>query len=284
MSGEPGNGEEQIHNPETSGTPKAGDKSTGGRGTQPPASGKSSAAPNFENPADVLRIAAEGDMREATKDNEGLPEDKRISTNDRIAKTDQTKSIPEDVNNAWSSILDSIQERDSLDNDLESDVITKFQDTNTSQEQAMIILNQSSLSGEVKGRIISKLKQAKDLSTPEEPSDGEKMQMQAGGHVMEKILGDKEKEAEAEIKKEAEIIKKDPSHSKEHKERFERTKDKIHELRKKMDEFFHPEDPLKAWTTRGGKVIYYALLTAFIFIVIEMNLFNKMAGAQSGGH
>jgi len=290
MTGEPGNGEVQNHGPEEPKKPKAGDKSTG-RQTQPPATstgqtgGSSQDIPRFENPADIFNIAAEGDLKDATKDDSGEPEEERMSYGERLKKGDQTKSMPDDINTIYSDVLNSVQGREDLDNDVEADIIGKLQNSNTSQEQAMIIFNSSTLSPEAKQRIISKLKLAKDLPKTQEPSDIEKMQMQAGGDVMGKMLADKEKEVEVEIKKEEEKLRHDPSHSEEHKEHFERTREKIHELKERMYEYFHPEDGLKDWAKRGGKYLYFVFLTAFILLIAEMNLINRMSGKGArGGH
>jgi hypothetical protein len=57
---------------------------------------------------------------------------------------------------------------------------------------------------------------------------------------------------------------------------------KLTMLGAKLQDFFAEGEPGRKAARRGAKILYYALLTAFILLVIEMNIINKAAKASGG--
>lgn len=65
------------------------------------------------------------------------------------------------------------------------------------------------------------------------------------------------------------------------KKQVEAAQGKIDRLSKKLHEFFHPDDPRRTWARRGGKMMYYILLGAFVGLILELHAIHKMAGQRA---
>lgn len=272
-------------NQETS-TPKSenpDEKTAGGRPTQPPVSagmgGFPFGIPGMQIPnspaelgRDPLKEGARERFREVIEGEEHFPEgdfDERLERRkESFGKIEPAMSEDEKNNNA--TVIELLR-KETLDNDDEQQLVTAL--SGNTKDEARIILDTSNHPEETKDKIISQLPESRETEE-KEPSNAEEEQRRANLEVSQEFLN------ESESKIEEEIAKKDASHDDKHIRRFERTSKKIKELQEKMDEFLHPEDPLKTWSKRGGLVFYYALLTAFILILIEMNLIHKTAAKK----
>lgn len=55
---------------------------------------------------------------------------------------------------------------------------------------------------------------------------------------------------------------------------------KAHNLGAKITDFFAEGEPARDYARKGGKILYYALLTAVIILLLEMNIIYKAAGRK----
>lgn len=262
-------------------TPKSGEKSQLGRQTQAPAPARMGVFPFGipDSPAelvgDPLKEGAHERFKEILKNEQTFPEgdfDERLERRkESFGKMDS--AMPEDEKNNNAALIELIRDNETLDDDVRQQVITAL--GRKTKEEARTELNFFNLSEEEKNKIISQLPESRDTED-EEPSTTQKEQMQANIEASQEVLNESVSKMEEEIAK----AKKDASHDDKHIKKFERTREKIKELQEKMDEFLHPEDPLKAWSRRGGMVFYYTLLTAFMLVILEMHLLHQAAGKK----
>jgi hypothetical protein len=62
--------------------------------------------------------------------------------------------------------------------------------------------------------------------------------------------------------------------------RLEAHKANLASLSRRFTGYFAEGEPGRKYARIGGKIVYFALLAAFIALLLEMNLINKAAGKR----
>ncbi len=269
--------------------PKADDKSTGGHMMQPPpiftfgaglpSSGVHIPDSPIELPGDPLKEGARARMDEASSDIEkGNP----LEALRRLDPTMNAERL-----DAHGFFFTTATSGEPLSEDSKQQVIGKWKQSHTPQDEAIGIIEASPLSTKDKVDMIAlankELSSMSKEETQEFAPQNEQDQMKATmGATGEQLDQEQEKLKQELSDAKGHSGKDEHAEHKHHSERVERLLERVEELREKIDEFLHPEDPLKTWATRGGKTLYVILMLSFLFIIWEMSVINKMAGGKRG--
>ncbi|HSX09205.1 MAG TPA: hypothetical protein VLF93_03570 [Candidatus Saccharimonadales bacterium] len=232
--------------------------------------------PNFDNPADllggdpakILKEGASARVEEAIRDQSELSEGERLTPAEKLKKMDP--SMPDVMAKGLGSIVDLTQGKETIDDSVKDQMIQKFQTIQIPQEDARALLdNTTALSDQQKDEIVSKLKPRSESPQQAEPTPDEQKQMTATGEV-----------AQEHLMKMNDIVDKTPAKDEKSKKQQSELKKKIAKLSERFNVFMHPDDPLRTWAARGGKTLFYVLLTAFIVLSAEMSLIHRMASKK----
>jgi hypothetical protein len=241
--------------------------------------GQSQDVQELENSANIVQQPGKEQFEEEVRrrigkvveDEKTFPSGEEVGLGERIEKRKESfkridPTLSENEITTGATMVELLRGRQTLNTDEKQQVVKLL--TGIPQEQARDMIDASELSDEAKSELLSALKPAEKEN--KEVSDEEKTHIRASGNAMTEELQQNEEIMEGRL----EEAKKHPE-QKEHTERLENVLRSIRNLKRKMSDFFHPDEPVKTWALRGGKTIYIALLTAFILTIATMSMLNK---------
>lgn len=164
------------------------------------------------------------------------------------------------------------QSKKTVDDASKQRIIDAFKQSQTSQEQAMVVLQQYSLSDEQKNEILGQLPSA-PYGQKEEMTDAE---AEENGAVIEAVR-DQAKEIADATNADLDNQLKEPDITEEDKKRIVSSKERVSRLLGRITNLFAEDTPGRTWARRIGKGLYVAAVVLFLIVILEMNLINKSA-------
>jgi len=198
--------------------------------------------------------------------------------------------FPEEGKNFYRSLNHFVLEQKSSGNDLSPDAraaITQIMEQNhATKEQAIPTLQLLNLTDDEIADIIQPLPDTPGEGEPEEVEPHEQGGMEGTGQGMDEQLEQMNSRAdemlgELPTGEELENLSpEDRSQVEELRAQIGKKKGKIAKLSMKVTDLFAEGEPGRELAGKGGKLLYFALLTAFVLLIMEMNLIYKMAASR----